>query len=338
MKRLSLYVPVLACAAASFAMACQVPVFRYALERWPADNYEIVVLHDRPLNESEQSAVQELRDSTLVSGQTVSVSGQTVSNPTANCQVRVINVAQSDDKRIQSLYAGNSVDDQPILAVFYPQNAQEVPDHLVGVHPLDIDSVAHLIDSPLRQTIANRLISGESAVWIFVPCGDPAQDDVAFKTLLREVESNKRSLQLPEQEPIEDEKALLEQVEIELRLDFSVVTLSRDDPKERHLLKMLLASESDLEDMSTPMAFPVLGRGRVLYALVGKGISSDTISMASRFMIGPCSCQVKNQNPGFDLLMNFDWDGKIGEAKLSDPLPEGNGKPVLLSIPSGKKK
>ena len=321
MKRFSIYVPVFAFAVASVALACQVPVFRYALERWPADAYEIVVLHEQPLTEANQASVQDLRDS----------------NPSANCEVKVINLAESKEKRFRAIWDARSVGDQPMFAVLFPQNAQEVPDYLVEASPLSADSARNLIDSPLRQTIAKRLIGGESAVWIFVPCGDPAQDDVAFKTLTEEVEKNKQSLELPEQDAIEDEKALLEQVAIELRLDFSVVTLQRDDPKEHHLLKMLLASESDLEEINEPMAFPVLGRGRVLYALVGKGISPETVSLASRFIIGPCSCQVKNQNPGFDLLMNFDWDASIGSAKLSDPLPEGNGKPVLLTIPSGKK-
>lgn len=321
MKCFSIYVPVFAFAVASVAWACQVPVFRYALERWPADAYEIVVLHKQPLTEADQASVQELRDA----------------NQAANCAVKVINLAESNEKRFRAIWDERSDEDQPLLAVLFPQNAQEVPDYLVDASVLNSNSESNLIDSPLRQTIAKRLISGESAVWIFVPCGDPAQDDVAFQALTQEVEKNETSLELPEQEAIEDEKALLEQVEIELRLDFSVVTLRRDDPNEQHLLKMLLASESDLEEINEPMAFPVLGRGRVLYALVGKGISPDTIGMASRFIIGPCSCQVKNQNPGFDLLMNFDWDAKIGAAKLSDPLPEGNGKPVLLTIPSGKK-
>ena len=140
----------------------------------------------------------------------------------------------------------------------------------------------------------------------------------------------------PVQDEIEDEQSLLEQVDIELRLDFSILTLNRDDPQEHFLLKMLLASESDLEELNQPMAFPVLGRGRVLYGLVGKGISELTIGLASRFIIGPCSCQVKNQNPGFDLLMVNDWDEKIGTNKLSDPLPETTAAPVLLSIPPGR--
>ena len=222
------------------------------------------------------------------------------------------------------------------MVSLYPVTAQEVPDRLIAAAPLNAESVGNLIDSPIRQEIAKRLVGGESAVWIFVPCGDPKQDKVALDNLTRFVQQNEQSLELPEQEEVEDEQALLEQVAIDLRLDFSILTLRRDDPKEQFLLKMLLASEPDLEGLDQPMAFPVLGRGRVLYALVGKGISELTIGLASRFIIGPCSCQVKNQNPGFDLLMAVDWEKKIGTAKLSDPLPETSAAPVLLTIPPGR--
>ena len=84
------------------------------------------------------------------------------------------------------------------------------------------------------------------------------------------------------------------------------------------------------------MAFPVIGRGRVLYALVGKGIFRDTIAMASRFVVGPCSCQVKDQNPGFDLLLAVDWDEKLGGSVISKPPIEKSGKPTLINIPPGK--
>jgi hypothetical protein len=114
------------------------------------------------------------------------------------------------------------------------------------------------------------------------------------------------------------------------------VTLDRDDPREQALLEMLLASETDLEHLDQPMAFPVIGRGRVLYALVGKGIFEDTIAIASRFVVGPCSCQVKDQNPGFDLLMNVDWDEKIGGEVLSEEASGERSKPVLIQIPPGK--
>jgi hypothetical protein len=98
----------------------------------------------------------------------------------------------------------------------------------------------------------------------------------------------------------------------------------------------LLNSESDLRDYKEPMAFPVFGRGRVLYAVVGQGISADTIRKASSFIAGPCSCQVKEQNPGFDLLLSCDWDELVGETFISEPIPEGDSEPKLLTIPAGR--
>lgn len=307
----------------SVALACQVPVFRYALERWQADTYEVVVLHEAPLSDQHAKAIAALKEKDQETSQT------------SNFQVRVVDVRQTKDKSLQELWNEND-SKQPMLATLFPRDSQDVPDLLVDAVPLNAEVCERVVDSPLRQEIARRVMDGQSAVWIFVPCGDAERDRLALETLQRHVELNQTSLELPEQEEVEEEKELLAQVDIELRLEFSIVTLKRDDPQESFLLKSLLASEPDLEELDEPMAFPVLGRGRVLYALVGKGISETTIGMASRFMIGPCSCQVKNQNPGFDLLMSYDWEGKLGEARLSDPIPETSKEPILLTIPSGE--
>jgi len=57
-----------------------------------------------------------------------------------------------------------------------------------------------------------------------------------------------------------------------------------------------------------PLAFPIYGRGLILYALVGAGINPWTISEAASFVTGPCSCEVKAGNPGTDMLLTLDWD------------------------------
>lgn len=307
------------------ASACQVPVFRYALERWPADKYDLIVLHDGPLDDASRKLVDELR-------------AQDHQSPvSANYSLQAVDVSSTDDQALRIAWKEHGKKGEPLLVSLYPKTAQEVPDRLISAIPLSSSSTEHLVDSPVRREVSKRLIAGESAVWIFVPCGDAKQDDEALRTLKSVIAENERSLELPEQDEADDVTGLLEEVDIELRLDFSIVTLDRNDEKEKFLLQMLLASEPDLEELNQPMAFPVLGRGRVLYALVGKGISELTIGMASRFIIGPCSCQVKNQNPGFDLLIANDWDKNIGTEKLSDPLPETDSQPVLLTIPPGKK-
>jgi hypothetical protein len=87
-----------------------------------------------------------------------------------------------------------------------------------------------------------------------------------------------------------------------------VIRVSRQDAQEATLIATLMGSEEDLKGLEKePMVFPVFGRGRALYALIGKGIRPETIEEAATFLIGKCSCQVKEQNPGIDLLFTADW-------------------------------
>ena len=310
---------------ASVANACQVPVFRYALERWVSDRYEFVVIHPGDLSDNDTQAIEGLR--------------RTARNRTApvNCSVRVVKAGELKDKQLVAAWNQHKDRDSPLFAAMYPEGAKDVPDRLISTTALSDLSIENVIDSPVRQTLKKRLLAGQSAVWIFVPSGDETKDKPAFESLQRELKKNETNLKLPVQDEIENVEELLEQVDIELRLEFSILRLERDDPRERFFLEMLLASEPDLEELNEAMAFPVLGRGRVLYALVGNGINESTVAEASRFIIGPCSCQVKNQNPGFDLLMRAGWDAGIGKTKLSDPLPEISDEPILLTIPPGRK-
>ena len=49
-------------AAAVITKACQVPVFRYALERWQPDHYQLVIVHDGNLTREEQANVTYLEE------------------------------------------------------------------------------------------------------------------------------------------------------------------------------------------------------------------------------------------------------------------------------------
>ncbi len=46
----------------TMAWACNVPVFRYALDHWRPDAYRAVILHHGPLTESSQQAVTQMTD------------------------------------------------------------------------------------------------------------------------------------------------------------------------------------------------------------------------------------------------------------------------------------
>ena len=292
------------------AIACQVPVFRYALERWNADRYRITVIHDKPLTASESAALEQLKQI-----------AQTTPGLTATADIQVL--APDDQKMTQEMSAQWSTRKDsaaPLLLAEYPlaNNVPRTKPMFAGT--LTESSVAALVDSPVRKKIAKRLAAGDSAVWIFVPCGREDDDSAARERLNRQLKADEQWLELPSAEELEVAPETLEQVSVPLRIQFSVLTLDRNDPAEQFLLQSLLHSEEDLVDFDEPLAFPVFGRGRVLYALVGKGIAEATVRSASAFMAGPCSCQVKNQNPGFDLLLKSDWNAALGDVMISEPI------------------
>ena len=47
---------------ASSAFACSVPVFRYAMERWPADFYDAVLIRRGPMTEEQKQLQNKLQE------------------------------------------------------------------------------------------------------------------------------------------------------------------------------------------------------------------------------------------------------------------------------------
>jgi hypothetical protein len=304
--------------------ACQVPVFRYALERWTPDRYEVLVVSKQGLSGQEQELLKKMQQ-------------QSDDPSAASYSVRSIDLSQSPDPGLQQLWREHSADESAVMAVLYPGNSQ-VPNRLAYASPFSEAELDRVLDSPVRRALVEKLQSGDSAVWIFVPCGNKEKDDAAYEQLSSQIKKDSEWIQLPTPEELDVAHEVIKGTKIELRIGFSIVTLGKQDPAERFVLNALLNSESDLRDFEEPLAFPVFGRGRVLYALVGKGISPETIRSATSFITGPCSCQVKNQNPGFDLLISNDWSQAVGDVLISEPIPEVSTQPRLLTIPPGREK
>jgi hypothetical protein len=163
--------------------------------------------------------------------------------------------------------------------------------------------VKAFLDSPVRQKLAERLTEGQTAVWIFIESGNAAKDKAAFELLEKELGTATSELK-EEAESIPEEYGIPK-----IEYEFSILPVSRTDPNESVLLRLLLGSESDLgEYADQPVIFPVFGRGRVLYALIGEGINTDNIRETIAFIVGPCGCEIKMMNPGVDILMAANWD------------------------------
>jgi hypothetical protein len=119
-----------------------------------------------------------------------------------------------------------------------------------------------------------------------------------------------------------------------------LVRVPRGVAAEQPLVEMLLGSEPDLIEFDEPMVFPVFGRGRALLPLIGAGITADNVLESASFLVGACSCEVKDLNPGFDLLLAADWDVLLfKEAPPADVLAAraivSSGKPEIVAIPAG---
>ena len=274
------------------AQACQLPVYRWALSNWPADPYEALVFHRGPLSEQQRARVASLESASSEQ-----------QNAVANLQVRLANLDDPASAALQALWDAHPGKQLPWLALRYPHAPPERPPAWAG--PLDQADATAMIDSPVRRQVVKRLLAGDAAVWVLLEAGNRQKDAAAFAALEK---------QLKTMHGIIDEARSLTgligdgQAKPEEAVSFSIFRVSRTDPDERFFTAMLLGSEFDLATYDEPMAFPVFGRGRALYALVGKGINPDTIRDACLFTGMACTCLVKDQNPGTDLLMTADWE------------------------------
>lgn len=308
------------CVSASVLFACQVPVFRYALERWSPEAYPVVIISPSEMSEDEKRG--------LMGNESDSI-GKLL-------QIDWKKADESLSPELLKLWKSKA-SDQGVVVAYYPEKS-DLRGNVAYTAPLQAGALSDMVTSPIRREIASRLSAGESAIWILLESGNKEKDQAAREAIERQLALDEEWLKLPSAEEMEIKPEILDNVKIKLRVDFSVLSVSRNDSQEKFLIESLLNSEPDLMDFDEPVAFPIFGRGLVLYALVGKGINGDTIRAASKFICGPCSCQVKEQNPGFDLLLEHPWEQSVGEVFISQPIPGTGAQPKLLKIPPGRKK
>lgn len=300
--RLLLIASCVACAAAS-AQACSIPVFRYALERWRPDLYEVLVFHRDPLTETEQALVERLAPE------------YTPGEPLPNTAVSLVELTGEVRPEFAAIWQEEQGASLPWVVARTPWKGEN---ETIWSGPLTQQGVNQLLGSPQRGEIANRLLGGDSVVWVFLNSGDAERDAAAFALAEKELARLQQEIVLPEIR-VEDLRDLTVDPD-QLGLRFSLLRLDRNDPREQALVQSLLRVEKKLTDpqlIAEPMLFPVFGRGRVYFPLIGDAISALDVEDMARFLCGACQCTVKQQNPGLDLLTSVDWDYYI-EATTED--------------------
>jgi len=182
------------------------------------------------------------------------------------------------------------------------------------------ETAGNLFISPVRQELAQRILSGESMVWIMVTSGDEEADRILEERMTERLDYLQSVAAIPEQDPNDPDSKLGPGPE--LRVGFSFLKVAHDDPREQVFLRMLAGPESELLDENPdtgkrePFGGVVFGRGRVLGAWPSSSLDDEGLDEVSLFLLGACSCRVKVQNPGWDLALAVDWDEALQDAQM----------------------
>lgn len=301
----------------STSVACDTPVYRYAMYRWFPAPYEVYYFYEGEMGE----AGQQMKDA-------LDKAGESEEAPT---NIVFLGVDLLKDKELTGV-------PPDVKEAWNKQEEKIVPSFLVsspvGAHllkgSLTIKDLPAMIDSPIRQQTGKLLEAGNAGVYIFLK-GENAESSAAAEKVLRgvvdDVKAGKVELytlppalgRYPNEEGEEEGEE-----DNPYKLSVGLVTLSRTDAAEKWLVDCLLALEPDLRESKEPIVFMVYGRGRVLFSCLGKGIHRDNLIQDIEFVTGACSCTVKEQNPGVDLLMRYNWDAAAEAISMQYGTEEGS--------------
>jgi hypothetical protein len=266
---------------ASGVCACTIPVFRYALDRWEADKFHLVL----PANVAQDVAVQDLLRPLRANGK-------------AN-----LDITTSPD---------------PALTVAELRSSRDGEQRL-WTGTLNKASLKALLDSPARKKIVEHVMAGDSVIWIIADSGSPL-DTVEAERIEKRLKFLEQVAALPIQDPNDPDSQLGPGPP--LKLKFTTLRLRRDDPVEQVLLKMLAGPRTQFDPAATSFAAAVFGRGRVLGAWPLMLLDDASLEDASMFLVGRCGCKLKNESPGWDILLNVDWEKTLAAANAVPAIPK----------------
>lgn len=311
------------------AKACTIPVFRYALERWKPAPYQLVVFQRGALSKEDKVRLEALQSKTVnLSVELVDLDGK------LSEELRVLWQAQLQRGALKGLAQAKDAGALPWAVLLHPENPFEgepVTGRVVWQGTFSEWAANIWLDSPVRQRLVNALTQGESAVWLVLESGIATEDKAAYDLLTSELSRLQKVIQLPEQRP--DGPPL--RVELPLRVAFSVIRVPKTGLNHDQGLVETVVKHALAKGAKGPLVVPVVGRGRALHVLHGEGLTAKEIESWARELCGPCGCEIKDENPGFDLLIQADWD----EILLTSPMEEPQNpttKPTPIPISTGR--
>ena len=313
-------------ALAAGTFACDTPVYRYAMYRWEPSPYEVYHFHSADMQQAFTSAKEQLNDARneKVSPLNVAV------YPVDLAKDAELKTVPRDVRRIWQQKVEEGIK-TPATLIVNPKGYE------VHCGPLAKGDVAAIASSPARKQIGKLLSKGHCGVYVLVLGKDNTLNKAAKEAVakvVKDVNSGDLSLYTgpdavnplgkPKQDAEDKQEGDEKAPHSAVSLTFTQKELQAKDP---WLYRSLLSVENDLHEFQDePMLFVVYGRGRALPPYIGKGIVYENLVEVTDFITSACSCTVKDQNPGVDLLMSFDWDSASASVAERFGSEEGNNE------------
>lgn len=294
-------------ASRGIAGACDTPVYRYATYNWTPSPYRIYhISRGQPLaaDHPVRRAIVELTTSppdaprAVANLELVEIDAA-AENPLEPLPPPVRDEAGFVLERATRSDEGQAVPELPRFAVVLPNG------YPVYEGPLSEGDVRAIADSPATRKLVELLAEGKATVMVLVE-GDKAEDNTAAEKLIAATIARAAEGELSP--PPDPALSTTEPDAKPARVDAGTIRLRRDDPAEKWFAMNLLHVEPDIDERTEPMVFSVYARGRVNPPAIGTGINAEELERQVRFVLGPCACTVKHDNPGMDLALVADWD------------------------------
>lgn len=294
--------------------ACTKPVFRYALERWRASPYRLAVLHEGSMDDETRKPLAEL-----------------IPEGTFNLFVEYFDVNKElPEGVLRDRWLADPDPSRLPLALFRTPEDVRTEKPILWEGKFDTagaETLRRQIYGPVMRQLLQKLASGDTAVWILAKGPDEAKNKETRRLLDKSLAELEEELKLPhEQNPLDSEYDDGLAPGIPMRMSFSVIETNLDNPANRLLKASLMVMDGESLKEPGPKIIPVFARCRGLAVLYGEELDAEVFRDISHFLVGPCSCRVKELNPGFDLPAPFPWDWILyEETKLDAVLQELSG-------------
>ncbi len=268
--------------AAHAAWGCTIPVFRFALDRWESDGFRLVV---------PASALKQPETAKLL----IPFHGNAAAN---------LKINESSDAALKEPHLLDSRDGSAPL----------------WSGALNAGNLDTLLESPARKELLKRILDGESVIWVAV-IDDKPESKAAADHLEKRLHYLEQVIGLPPQDPDDPDSQLGPGPTLKLKL--TLMRVSQKDATEK-LFCSMLAGQKCAQVLAKGQCFaaPVFGRGRVLGAWPLEELDDTSIEDITMFLTGRCSCRVKRESPGWDVLLKVDWDTALRKAQEARRAPQ----------------